>query len=543
VGHPARDKRFILHTDGALGIATSAGGLGAVLMQEGDDGNNKIIAYASLQLMGYEKNYLAFLLEMQAALFGIEHFDVYLRGKQCTLFIDHKPLEKLGTVHKRTLNCLQVLMTEYNFTMQYQRGCDNAVADFLSRNKPEQEEIGNGSTDFLDRGALMELVVDAILDITDAEELVEMAQHRDEKLNDVREYLISKTLPTREPRYRIWVKNQAKKCFLENNLVWYKLERIGRRDRALLVVPEHLRERIIQAAHLTREAGHRGIHRTTERVQLSYWWPDEDNFIKKCECCQTSKTPMPAKAPLQSLPIFSEPNERIHIDLFTDVQQRSGAKHICVMTEAFSKYTEMVCIESKFADVVAKAFFERWICRFLVPKLFLSDQGREFDNKVMDELCLIFGVKKKRTSPYHPATNAQVEVYNKTIIKYMKAQLDNNTTLDWEEHIPALALAYNSHVHSLTRETSFYLTYLQDPRLPWFNLEKPRAFYTGSYPSEAFSIMQQCFQLVKENLGEAVVVQKAYFDRKTKEKTFAPGDRVMVWHAMLPKNVNQKVYK
>jgi hypothetical protein len=59
----------------------------------------------------------------------------------------------------------------------------------------------------------MELVVDAILDITDAEESVEMVQHRDEKLNDVRGYLISKTLPTREQRYAIWVKNLVEKCF------------------------------------------------------------------------------------------------------------------------------------------------------------------------------------------------------------------------------------------------------------------------------------------------------------------------------------------
>jgi ribonuclease HI len=141
MGHPARDKRFILHTDGALGDAANAGGLGAVLMQEGDDGNGRVIANALRQLKGYKKNYSAFLLEMQAAVFGIEHSDVYLRGKQFTLFTDHKPMEKLGTVHKRMLNCLQVLMTEYDFTMQYWRGCDNAVADFLSRNAPEQEEI------------------------------------------------------------------------------------------------------------------------------------------------------------------------------------------------------------------------------------------------------------------------------------------------------------------------------------------------------------------------------------------------------------------
>jgi hypothetical protein len=103
-------------------------------MQEGNNGNQRVIAYASRQLKGYEKNYSTFLLEMQAAVFGIEHIDVYLRGKQFTLFTSHKPMEKLGTVHKRTLNRLQVLMTEYDFTMQYLRGCDNAVADFLSRN-------------------------------------------------------------------------------------------------------------------------------------------------------------------------------------------------------------------------------------------------------------------------------------------------------------------------------------------------------------------------------------------------------------------------
>jgi ribonuclease HI len=112
VGLPARNKRFILHTDGALGKAANAGGLGAVLMQQGDNGNDRVIAYASRQLKGYEKNYSAFLLEMQAAVFGIKHFDVYLGGKQFTLFTNHKPMEMLGTMHKCMLNRLQVIMME-----------------------------------------------------------------------------------------------------------------------------------------------------------------------------------------------------------------------------------------------------------------------------------------------------------------------------------------------------------------------------------------------------------------------------------------------
>jgi hypothetical protein len=60
---------------------------------------------------------------------GIEHFDVYLIGKQFTLVTDHRLLEHLGSVHTKTLNRLQHLMLEYDFTIKYMAGEENAVAD------------------------------------------------------------------------------------------------------------------------------------------------------------------------------------------------------------------------------------------------------------------------------------------------------------------------------------------------------------------------------------------------------------------------------
>ena len=51
---------------------------------------------------------------------------------------DHKPLERLNSTHKRTLNRLQELMMEYDFTLAYTPGKDNVVADFLSRNAPKE---------------------------------------------------------------------------------------------------------------------------------------------------------------------------------------------------------------------------------------------------------------------------------------------------------------------------------------------------------------------------------------------------------------------
>ena len=58
---------------------------------------------------------------MQAAVWGMSFYNEYLRGKQFILYSDHKPLEKLGHLHTKTLNRLQEAMLEYDFTIQYKQ--------------------------------------------------------------------------------------------------------------------------------------------------------------------------------------------------------------------------------------------------------------------------------------------------------------------------------------------------------------------------------------------------------------------------------------
>jgi hypothetical protein len=139
VAYPKREGSFMLRTDTCLGDKDNVGGLGAVLLQQQSTAADeekawKVIAYASRPLKKHEKNYSAYLVEMAAAVWGIEHFDVYLISKQFTLVTDHRPLEHLGLVQTKTLNRLQHLMLEYNFTIEYRAGEENAVADYLSRN-------------------------------------------------------------------------------------------------------------------------------------------------------------------------------------------------------------------------------------------------------------------------------------------------------------------------------------------------------------------------------------------------------------------------
>ncbi len=50
----------------------------------------------SRQLKNHEKNYSPFLLESVAAVWGMDTFNEYLKGKRLILYTDHKPLEKNG---------------------------------------------------------------------------------------------------------------------------------------------------------------------------------------------------------------------------------------------------------------------------------------------------------------------------------------------------------------------------------------------------------------------------------------------------------------
>jgi len=128
---PRADRQYALITDAATGTADSPGGLGAILTQIDNNDNHFAMLFASRELKDHEKNYSPFLLEAAAAVWGMEVLNEYLRGKQFILFTDHKPLEKLGHLHTKTLNRLQAALMEHDFVVQYKRGT-TMPADYLS---------------------------------------------------------------------------------------------------------------------------------------------------------------------------------------------------------------------------------------------------------------------------------------------------------------------------------------------------------------------------------------------------------------------------
>ena len=49
------------------------------------------------------------------------------------------------------------------------------------------------------------------------------------------------------------------------------------------------------------------------------------------------------------------------------------------------------------------------------PLQVISDQGREFDNKLLKRLCKVKGTDKIRTYPYKASTNGAIERLHRTL--------------------------------------------------------------------------------------------------------------------------------
>ena len=64
---------------------------------------------------------------------------------------------------------------------------------------------------------------------------------------------------------------------------------------------------------------------------------------------------------------------------------------------------------------IAEMLVKEYICRYGVPQHLHTDQGRNFESKLIKEVCELLGIKKTRTSPYHPQSDGIVERFNRRL--------------------------------------------------------------------------------------------------------------------------------
>ena len=97
-------------------------------------------------------------------------------------------------------------------------------------------------------------------------------------------------------------------------------------------------------------------------------------------------------------------------------------------------------------------------CRFGAPRSIISDQGREFVNKVCKRLFILTGTRHKIASAYHPQCNGLVEHYNQTIQRSL-IKLVSEKQNNWNMFLDGGLFAYRTSVHKSTAVTPFELMF------------------------------------------------------------------------------------
>ena len=532
---------FIVYTD------ASNCGLGAVLAQE-QDGLERVIAYASRSLHPPERNdanYSSFKLEFLAMKWAIaEKFKDYLWGAKVTVVTDNNPLvhlqtAKLGAVEQRWV----AQLANFDYTIQYRPGKDNTNADVLSRfpavstgpdqagMKPEEERLVR--------------VVEATPIPHDLPaswgwdpERWRRVQAEDPALCKVKEYLERGRLPSAPERQSLAL---PVKRLLSH---WRRLELrdgVVCRNVQDSQTFETLKQIVIHAAQAQplweayhQQAGHPGLERSLSLMKRNFYWPRMEEtvhaWIQACPRCVLHKARPQGKAPLVPL-ISKAPMHIIAIDFLTLGRPTDRYQNILVMTDLFSKFAWAVPTPDQTALTTARALWTHVIQPFGCPEVFHSDQGPNFESRLIKELCQIYGCRKSRTTPYHPMGNGACERFNQTLLNLL-GTLEVEKHNRWVEYLPGLVQAYNNTVHGSTGYAPAFLMFGRHLRIPADMLTGVAGPAMPDNPMDWVSRHQEqlhyAYKKAADSLQKAAEKNKRLYDRTAREAPLLPGERVLV---------------
>ena len=115
-------------------------------------------------------------------------------------------------------------------------------------------------------------------------------------------------------------------------------------------------------------------------------------YLLKCSRCLRRKS-TPQVAPLQ--PIYvAQPLELVHVDYLSLEPSEQNNENVLVITDHFTRYALAYSSKTQTAQVTARILLDNFICHYVFPEKFISDQGRNFESDLIKELYKITSVKK-----------------------------------------------------------------------------------------------------------------------------------------------------
>jgi len=216
-----------------------------------------------------------------------------------------------------------------------------------------------------------------------------------------------------------------------------------------LIVPNALRRRLFDQAHAGPLAAHLGSDRTLAQLRDSYYWPgiskDVKTWCNACDVCARSKGP-PARARGEMVKVTAAaPMDLVAVDILSGLPQSDdGSTCMIVAVYYMTKWAEAYALPNEEASTCMNALYNVFFSRFGMPNQLHSDHGRNFESKLFGELTKLAGIRRTRTTPFHPRSDGQTERINKTILGMLRATAYDNPG-DWPNKLPAAAYRMTPH--------------------------------------------------------------------------------------------------
>lgn len=441
---PDYEKKFILRTD------ASNVGLGAVLMQEDEDGKQRPIQWASKKLTDVEKRYGITEKEMLAVVWGIEKFEYELRGRKFHLITDHKALEFIrskAVFENDRVNRWIERIQEYDFTIEYNKGETLVAPDALSRVYMEDDE-----------------------------------KEKKEK-----------------KKVEKWKETKWKNHVIEQDgFNYWKFDS----GEIRMIPKEEVRNELIDRAH--EQLMHRGAEAVYYRVKTKYYWPgmkrEIREHLKKCEVCEINNR----KSRLgYEFVETSRIREKFAVDI---MKEELEDVLILVGIDYFSRGMIAETIKNRSVQEI-KTKLEKWFGMIGKPEEIVSDNAKEFVSRNLRDWCGRLGINRRLVSVESHQSNGRVE----RAIRTIRDGLVKNKVGSIEERLERIVEGYNETYHEgikctpeeawNNQEKAMIQNSRQGEYSKRFMQKEPEKFIEG----------QQVRVAKRENLGKMAKSEKGRF--------------------------------
>ena len=236
--------------------------------------------------------------------------------------------------------------------------------------------------------------------------------------NTLDEFMQTRGVPEVNRRYYAqWQKDFV----LKDNLLFLNLMPSNSTETiSMFVVPAWKRQAAIDGCHWS--ARHQGHDQTLSLMKERFWWPGMSQVlvmaVSNCRHCKQFEA-KPQILGMQPI-ICTEPMELVHVnyvgmEVTVSTQEKLVVKNVLVIIDYFTRYVQAYVTRNQTAMTTAQVLYNEYFSMFGFPQRLMSDQGTRFTSKVIAAMCSLLGIKKIRTTPYHPQSNDSARRVHQTL--------------------------------------------------------------------------------------------------------------------------------